>query len=279
MNTTAQRNTLPEKNDDLDLLLIVKRAVDFFRMNGVRLLIASVVGLFCGLILYFSTPKYFTSRLLLETTVLNNTESRAILDNWNKMLRPSGYPYLMQEFGCSDRVVKNLMKITAESLSQLNETGTALAIDVTVRDTSLLNDLKDALVRGISQIDYVRRRVTQRRQGTQDQIDEVVREIAKLDSSRGIIGSLFGTEKKENTPVIVDIANLSAQRTALTEKLASLRETLAFMQAVSVLQGFTATQGPKPGFITFLAVGLIGGFIIGYLISIARSLKAKISTL
>ena len=267
------------KHDDLDFLLLLKGAVDFFKANGIRLLVGSGIGLFCGVILYFSMPKYFTSRLLLETTVLNNTESKAIVDNWNKMLRPEGYPYLMRDLNCDRRMAQNLKSITAESLNQLNETGTAIAINVAIRDTSLLNNLQNALVRGMSQIDYVNRRVIQRKEGTQMQIDEIVKEIDKMDSSKGLIGSLFGKYGKENPPVILDIANLSVQRTALVEKLTALREALVFMQAASVLQGFTAAQGPKPGLLTFLAIGLCSGFFIGYTTILMRSLRKKISTL
>lgn len=279
MIKTDQPATSQAANDDLDVLLILKRASAFFKTNGRRLSIALLIGLLCGLALNFIVPKNFTSRLLLETTVVNNTETKAIVQDWNQMLRPAGYSTLMKEFGCSERLVRNLKKITAEPLSQQTETGTALAIDVSVRDTAMMKDVQEALVRGFRQNDYVNRRVVQRREGTREQIDQVTREIAKLDSSKGVIGTMLGTERNGNTPVILDIANISVERTALVEKLTALREALLFMDAASVLQNFTAPQGPKPGLITLLAIGLAGGFIVGYLISLGKSLKAKISTL
>ena len=43
-------------NSDLDLLVIVKILVDFLKKNGKKLLLASIAGMFCGVILNFSFP-------------------------------------------------------------------------------------------------------------------------------------------------------------------------------------------------------------------------------
>jgi len=49
------------------------------------------------------------------------------------------------------------------------------------------------------------------------------------------------------------------------EKLATLRERLASSDGVQLVLGASAPLGPKPGGLSLLGIGLIWGFLIGYL--------------
>src|SRR5580700_1384140 len=100
MNAMGQPEPAREKNDDLDLLLIIKGAIVFLRTNAWRLIGASLAGVLVGVTLYLTLPKKYTSRVLLESTLLVNTDNKAIIENWDLMLKPTGYPYLMKEFDC-----------------------------------------------------------------------------------------------------------------------------------------------------------------------------------
>jgi hypothetical protein len=279
MNATGKPDDAQERNDDLDLLLIIKKAVTFLRKNFWKLLGASLAGLLVGAAFFFTLPKKFTSRILLESTLLINTDNRAIVENWDQMLKPSGYPHLMQEFNCRREIVENLKSITAESLNPQNEGGTSFAITVSVVDTTLLDQLQSALVRGLTQGEYVREQVNVRKEGLQQQLDKVLMELQKLDSPKEFIGSVSNSGKKEGDPLILDISNFSVQRQTLVEKEAGLRERLAFNEAIYVLQGFSATKGPKPGMMTLLGIGLAGGFLLGYFFLLAASVNRKIARL
>jgi hypothetical protein len=279
MNAMGQPEPAREKNDDLDLLLILKGAIVFLKTNTWKLLGASLAGLLVGVTLYLTLPKKYTSRVLLESTLLVNTDNKAIIENWDLMLKPTGYPYLMKEFDCDKKTVQNLLNVALESLSQQTETGTSFAINVTVWDTTQLPRLQTALVRGLTQGEYVRQQVEVRKATLQQQLDKVLMELQKLDSPREFIGSVTNSVKKEGEPLILDISNFSVQRTALVEKEAGLRQKLAFNEAIYVLADFSATKGPKPGMMTLLGIGLIGGFLIGYFFVLAAALNRKMARL
>lgn len=265
-----------DRNDDLDLLAIARNVVFFLKTNAKQVALASLAGLFCGVILHFSLPKYYTSGLLLESVVMSNTEARELVANWNGLLRPSGYPYLKKEFNCSTEVVENILSLSAEPLNAQNESLPGLSLTVSVRDTTRLKDLQTALLNGFKNNDYIRRRVEFHRQGAINQIRKTDEELRKLDSTKDFLGSVEDL-KKDKSSLILDISNLSMQKVNLVERKDALVERLEFIDGVLLIEGFGATKGPKPGWIVFLTAGLAGGFFLGYLVLLLRTLNRKIS--
>jgi hypothetical protein len=280
MLSTASQDTLShEKNDDLDLLVIIKIAFDFLKKNGKKLLLASVVGLFCGVILNFSFPKHYTSRLLLESSVLSNTEVKALIEDWNSLLNKRGHPYLMRDFNCDEKTLENMLALLAEPMNAQNEALPGFILTVSLRDTAKLQDLQAALQYGFSHNDYIRRRVDQHRQAMLDQIKETDAQIKKLDSTGNFIEGAVESVQKEKTPLILDISNLPNTKVGLVERKSILEEKLEFVDGVLLIQGFTGVKGPMPGMFSFLVIGLASGFLIGYVLILLRTLNQKISKL
>jgi hypothetical protein len=276
-STPSQEPASAEKNDDLDLLLIIRNIFTFLKKNWIKLLAASFTGLFCGLILHLVFPKTYTSRLLLETNVISNTETRALVDNWNGMLTQRGYPYLMQAFGCNLDLLSNWTRMTAESLNPQNESSTAVSIEVSVLDTSKLQDIQKSLLSGFRNNDYIRRRVEQHRQAAIDQIKQADVELTRLDSTKTYIEGAVESDKKEKSPLILDISTLSSQKVSLVGTKAALEEKLAFVDGMLLIQGFSAPKGPKPGLMLLLAIGFAAGFVLGCFLLLLGDLNRKVS--
>jgi hypothetical protein len=280
MVSTPSQDSLPqEKNDDLDLLVIVKIVVDFLKKNGKKLLLASIAGMFCGVILNFSFPKHYTSRLLMESAVLSNTEVRAVIEDWSSLLNQRGRPYLMKDFNCDEKTVYNMLSLLAEPMNAQNEAQPGFILTVSVRDTTNLRDVQSALLYGFSHTDYIQRRVDQHRQAMSDQIKETEAQIKKFDSTRSFIEGAAEGVQKEKSPLILDISNLPTAKVNLVERKSQLEEKLEFVDGVLLIQGFTRVTGPMPGLPTFLGIGLVAGFLIGYILLLLRSLNQKISKL
>lgn len=280
MHSTPQQDPLRNvKNDDLDLLVIVANFISFVKKHAIKLALASLAGLFCGLVLHFVIPKFYNSKVLMESAVISNTEAKAVVENWNDMLRPGGYPYLMKELNCSRATIANMTKIIAEPLNAQNEGLPGFIITVAVHDTSKLNDLQTALLNGFNDNPYIKRRIAQHRQAALDQIHKADEELNKLDSARGYIEHTVGSVGKDRSGLILDVSDLSSQKLILAEKKAIQEEKLEFVDGALLIQGFTATTGPKPGLLIFIAAGLLGGFFLGYFFillgSLNRNLKDK----
>jgi hypothetical protein len=279
VSTPSQDALSQEKNDDLDLLVIVKIAVDFLKKNGKKLLLTSIAGMFCGVILNFSYPKHYTSRLLMESAVLSNTEVRAVIEDWSGLLSERGRPYLMKDFNCDEKTVRNILALLAEPMNAQNEAQPGFILTVSIRDTANLQGVQSALQYGFSHNDYIRRRVDQHRQAMIDQIKETDAQIKKLDSTGNFIEGAVESVQKEKTPLILDISNLPNTKVNLVERKSQLEEKLEFVDGVLLIQGFTRVTGPMPGLSSFLAIGLAGGFLIGYFLIRLSTLNRNLSKL
>jgi len=274
---TDNQGPLQEKNDDLDLLALLSKAIRFLKTYGVLLLIASLTGLLCGFILNLSFPKYYTSRLLMESTVLNNLEQEELIDNWDMLMSAKGGSALLAKaLNCSPETAGSIKGLSSEALPSLLDGTYVFTLEVKVRDISQLKNIQDALLWGFRNNDYVREKVALRTASLREQVSEAAGEIAKLDSTKHYIESLTPDEKKGSDHLILDLSGISKEKVEIGEKLGTYKEKLAFGNGVQLVQGATPPRGPKPGTMTLLGLGLAAGFLFGYFLALLKSL-ARIS--
>ena len=269
---TDNQGSFQEKNDDLDLSVLLGKAMRFFKTNGLLILSASLTGLLCGFILNKSLPKYYTSRLLLESTVLNDLEQGELIDNWDLLLTGKSRPLLETAFNCSPETVMSIVGLSAEALPNLSDGTFCFTLEVRVRDTSQLKNIQEALLYGFRNNEFVREKVALRKDNLRHQISEASGEISKLDSTKDYIESLTRSERKDNDHLILDVSSISKEKVEIGEKLAGYKEKLAFGNGVQLVQGATPPRGPKPGTLTLLGLGLAAGFLIGYFVALLKSI-------
>lgn len=259
------------KADDADLSITVKKIVRFFRLNGKLLLIASLTGLFCGIILHIKFPKHFAGELLIESTVLNNLEQGELIDNWTH-LAGTNDNLLSQQLGCSLQTAQNIVSFSSEALPSLPDGTFCFILTVNVRDTSQLQAVQDAIISGMRNNPFVKQKVAIRLANLENEISGASEEIARLDSSKDLIGRVAQTQRREGNPSVIEVFDVAYERVEIAEKLGSYKERQAFGKGVSLVLGFSALKGPKPGLLTLLAAGLLGGFLIGYFAAAFKSL-------
>jgi hypothetical protein len=269
---TDNQGSLYEKNDDLDLGILLRKAIQFLKTYGRLILITSLTGLLCGFVLHRSLPKHYTSRMVLESTLLSNMEQNEIVLNWDLLLNSKGYPVLLKEFNCSQKTVQSIGGISLEALPTLTDGTNSFAIDVVIKDTAQLQNIQAAILNGFSDHAYIRQKVAFRKDNLQHLINQARGEIAKLDSTKDYIQSLTPGDRKDNDRLILDVSNISKEKLELGEKLGDYRQRLIFGDAVALIQGATPPRGPKPGMLTYLVLGLAAGFLIGYFIAVLKSL-------
>ena len=270
---TGNQGSLPEKDDDVDLSMLIRKSQKFFKTYGILILISSLTGLFCGFIVHIAFPKYFKTRLLMESTVLNDMEQGEVVDNWNLLLKNiGGSQFLEKEFNCPEKTVKNILFLETESMPNLIDGTYCFVLNLNVRDTSEVKNIQDALLYGLRNNDYVRQKVAIRKEDLERQISKADGELTKLDSARSLVESLTRGEKNGNDRLILDVSNISKEKVEIGEKLAALRERLAFGTGVQLVQGVSVPLGPKPGMLSLLGLGLIGGFLIGYFVAFVKSI-------
>jgi hypothetical protein len=268
---TDNQGSFQERNDDLDLAKLFRRAILFFKTYGRMILIASLTGLLVGFILHKSMPKYYTARMLFESNVLNNTEQSEMIDGWDLLLGARNYGYLQQQMGCSSETIRSIKGVAVEALAGLvDQTTNCFVLNVTLSDPGQAKNIEEALVNGMRNNEFVQRKIMTRKANLSNQIKVADGEITRLDSTKTLVESLAADEKKSDGRLILDVSGISKQKVEIGEKLALYREKEGLV-GVQLVQGITTPEGPKPGLLTLLAGGLLAGFLLGYAVAVVKS--------
>ena len=265
-------------SDELDPVNLIEKAFAFLQHFGKPIFILAFAGLVFGLLRYFTSPKLYSSRLLLHSVVLTNQEEIEMIDNWKDLLGKGEYAALATTMNCEVQLVKKLKKISAEEIQKLyiQNNPNGFAVDVLVTDTSVLDELQQAIIKGLDNSDYVKERIASRIARYQEMIKTIKEEIGKLEITKTTVDSLIKHAGSTSSSMLVDISSLNSQWIGLTEKLISYKDELKFVNAVQVLQSFKKTEKPvSPGFLRSVVFGIFGGAFLGYLISLFLFVKYR----
>src|SRR6476660_7509532 len=210
-------------SDDIDLINIVERAFLFFRRYRIAFIIAIVAGIALGCFRYFTSGKIYKSRLILHSSFLTNLEEIEIITYWNELLKRDEYKALALSFNCDEGLLREVVSIEGSEIlknySASNPNG--FYIDARVKDNAVLPGLQRALVYGLNNTEYVKQRLSLRKQDVETLIDKVTAEIQKLDSVKKSIETIVTSKEKNSTSYMLDIPGVNREFIDMNEKLLS----------------------------------------------------------
>lgn len=261
-----------DKNDDLDLIYLAGKMFSFAARYGRLLALFAILGMLAGYALYKMAPRQYESTLLLHSSTLTNTEQINIIENWNALLKAGEYPALAERLHCDPDMLKKVSKITAAEIQKLYmpNNPNAFVITVLIKDNAVLDSLSSGIVYGFENNDYIKAKLTSRRSNLSALINTVKIEINNLDSTKKSIEHSIGRNSRyPSSSFIVDISTINGQVINLNEKLLAYQDELKFCHAVEIYHKFDVFEQPvSPRFFKSLALGLLGGFAIGYVLSL-----------
>lgn len=266
--------------DDLDLVNFIGKTISFVRRFKFILGTFFLAGLALGLYLYFTSPKRFTTRLIVHSMFLSNQEEIEIVDNWKELLGKREIVQLASLMGCDVKVIEKLSNISAEEILKTyavnNPNG--FIINVTVKDNSILDQLQKGIVYGLNNSPYVKDKIETKKARDRELIKKTTDEIAKLNVTKQIIDSLIQTNQRNTSSFILDISRISAQTIELNEKLFNYQEDLKFLTGIQVLENFNKGKLSRNGLLKLSFLGMASGLFIGYLVSLFLFVRIKLKT-
>lgn len=267
------------RQDDIDLIALLERSISFFKKNKWIFLLAILVGLLLGYLLYRSLPVVYKSRLVIHSFVLTNQNDIQIVANWNAVLKGGDYAALVNTFNLDEDILCKVKQIKAEEIQKIftpnNPNG--FTIDVLVTDNSILEALQKGIVYAFDNSEYVKDRLIAKRNRLEELIDKTSIELKKLDSTKKMVENIISGKGSSSSSLIVDASNINRQWIEMNEKLLSLKEELKFSHAVQVLQGFSKFKKPAgPNLYVWLFLGLISCLSVAYIYSLFRSINQKL---
>ena len=279
------RNGTPHQHpDELDLFELIRNGITFVRSFRLILFTSVAVGFSLGFYLYISSPKQFSTRLIVrpwflnQTGLLSNQEEIQIIDNWHDLLSKGERDELAKTWNCDEQTVLHLRSISAEEILRTYEPNNpnGFLVNVTVTDTSILQRLQDGIVYGLNNSPYIKDKIETRQRRDIALINELRKEISRLDFTRNSVDSIIKANKPGSSILLVDISKLNAEAIELNEKMLGYQEELKFLSGAQVLENFTKGPLARKGLVKFTLMGLASGAFIGYIISLLFYVKRRI---
>jgi uncharacterized protein involved in exopolysaccharide biosynthesis len=263
-------------SDDLDLAALILKWYTFFKKYAWIIIGASVAGTVCGVVLYVSLPKVYSSKLFVESSLLSDDEEMQLIGNWDNLLNNDGYPLLAKHLDCDPQILRQLNHINTDPILKASPNSSAFIIEVLVKDTAVIEPLERAILYGLENSTYVSQKVQTKKANLLELIASTQVEIARMDSTKKNIDDILTDRKKSSSPLMVNISDMNTQMVALREKLLTYQENLKFVNDIQVLQDFVKTKRPKQPKLSILFVSGFGlGLLIGLCLALYRSFRAK----
>ena len=264
--------------DDLDLTVLLDKAIYFFSHYGKLLLAVALAGMLAGSLRFWFTPKSYASSLVLQPTMLSDPEQIELINNWSLLLKKKEYSVLAQQLKVDAKLLKKVKSISAEELQKsfAPNNFTAFTLSVAVTDTSVLRPLQKGIVYGLDNSEFIKDKLVARKSTLSSLIQTVQNELSRLSNMQTVVESNLQSGNNSGGHVIVDVSGISSQIAALQEKKLSFEENLTFTAAVHVLQNFYTPAKPEnPKLVKSLLTGLAGGLMMGTFIALFLHVRRK----
>ena len=276
---TSEKPTPSTPSDDIDLVGLLERVYLFLRRFRKVFIIAIIVGIALGCTLYFISPKQYQSKLILHSSYLTNQEQIEIIGYWNELLKRGEYKELTAILNCDEAFLKQIVSLEGVEI-QKNYSSTdpnGFYVNAKVKSNSVLKQLQDAIVYGLNNTEYLKKKLAARKDDLHELIDKTTIELSKLDSIKKNIENIISNKEKTSSPIFLDISGVNKDLVDLNEKLIAYKNELRFTSAVQILQGFIPLDTPvSMSLKVTIIIALILCIVVAYLFTLLKYVEDRL---
>lgn len=263
-------------SDDVDLIILLERVYLYFRRFRNIFFLSIITGILLGCIEYFLSPKIYQSKLILHSSYLTNQEELEIIDYWNQLLERNEQPILAAILNCREELLNKLVSLEGVEI-QKNYSSTdpnGFYINAKIRDNSILRELQTAIIYGLNNTEYVKQKISEKREDLRELIDKATIATRKLDSLKTSIETSIG---KNPASVLFDVESINKDLFDINEKLVSYKSELRSLNSLQLLQGFIPLNTPVSRSLKVtIVMALILCLSVAYLFSLLKYLEDRL---
>ncbi|HTE31458.1 MAG TPA: hypothetical protein VK666_13850 [Chryseolinea sp.] len=258
------------KNDEIDLLELLIKALRFLRANLVIFIVIFSIGLGLGVFHYLTSRKVFENKMIVNSNILTESYIKILFENITRHMDDGDYALVSKQLGTSENTVRKLVSLNVENLRKdaVNDNAERDRFFITaeVSDQGILPELQKAILYYLENNDFVKSRVEQNRKTARQMLAVATKEIADIEAFKlRIISGEFFQSVKGN--VMFDPTSVNSKILELTEKKLTYENSLQFSNSVFVIEGFNEfDMQARPKLLKSLLSGaMIGLFGVGVL--------------
>ncbi|AXY77477.1 hypothetical protein D3H65_27375 [Paraflavitalea soli] len=264
--------------DDIDLIALLVSIIRFLKSYRLILLGVTLAGVLAGFFTYLTIPKYYTSKAILQPSILTKQEFFQIVDNWADLKRTNNYAELAQRFNCDPSLFKKIGSITTQEIPKTNLQAKGFIVSASILDTTVIPTLQKAILSGFENNEYIKEQLADQRNHLKQLIEKINIETQKLENLK--LANLDSSLRSNTTSrsFILDISRINSEIVTLLEKKVKYETDLKFANAVQVLQNFSKPEKPdQPKLRSLMILGFICGAFIGFSIAAYKQFMKKYS--
>lgn len=262
-----------QTKEEVDLMEVFLKLIIVIRKNFLLIVLFFVLGSVIGFIYYASAQKVYKSNLVISSDILTNSYSKALIDNINQHRKDQNLDAIVKSLHVSIQVAENLHYLKVEKLEAATDLKESekFVITADVSDVQILPELQQGVIFYLSNNDYVKIRVEQRKRYLDELIAKVEREIKDMETlKQGIMSGAFFESVKGD--VMFDPTVVNSKILELTKEKLTLENSRDLVNSVQVIEGFSQFDGPSS---PKMGVAIASGSIIGLIfVGILLGLKS-----
>jgi hypothetical protein len=249
-----------ENNDEIDLLELFKKSVQWILRNFKLLGLSIILGGGIGFCYYFFSPKIYESKMLVSSEMLTEQFCLRVFGELNKSIKEKNFQEVAGKLGFSYNEASLLKSIRVEnSIKEKagNQEKNFFLIEVRITDQSILTKLQMAITSFILNNNYIKLKVDEHKK-LLGQIGVELESLVEL-KSRIYKGDLF---EKAKGNVMFDPTEINTKSILLNEQKAKLERELSG-EGIQLVQSFSKPIKPVwPRPLISIGIGVAFGLFI-----------------
>jgi hypothetical protein len=251
-----------KKNIEIDLIDLLVKSIYVLRANFWAIVFFVGLGTAIGVAYFYTSKKVYQSKMIISSQILTVSYTKILFDNANLYLGEGNFHMLASQFHISEKVARSIRSLNVEPLfedqSDAKESE-KLLITAEVLDIQILPEFQQELITYLENNDFAKIRVEQQKNYLRQMLASVDKEIEDMEAFKTRIykGDFFKDAKGN---VMFDPTTVNSKILELTDKKLNYQNSLAIVNSVQVIDGFTKFERqsrPK------LTNSVVSGFFAG----------------
>lgn len=249
-------NSLPPAPDEIDLVRVFVRTIDFFKENSLIFILACLFAAGASAGYLFLKKPVYESRFTGECMSLPDGRTVELLNDLEKLRENEDWQLLGEKLGMlpadvalikkfeplSNVAMEREAKKVDDYLLPTTEVAYKFSLIVKVKDNRILPLLQKGIIKYLSENEYSSVRVNRFLENRKALLQAIDEELKKLDSLNLLFADRMVRGAQGTT--LVGPGDFKAMVIQLKEKRLSVEDELRFAQPVRVIQGFTPFRNP-----------------------------------
>lgn len=271
-----------KKSEEIDLLDVMATVAWAIRRNFKLLMILTIVGFAIGFAASFMAKKQYESKMIVSTDILTFSYVEMIVSTLNELIGENNKAEIQKRLNTSPEVAAKLLNLSVDMLIRNKRDAPEsekvdLVITAKTLDNDILLELQTGLLQCLTNHDYVRVRVEQRKNFFSTLIAGIDKEIVSLEQLKTKIysGEFFQGMKGD---INFDPTTVNSKIIELSKTKLEYTNNLQLVESVQVIEPFTPHYKPVTGRMVRSSVlaGLVG-LLLGLMIVALKGLDRTLN--